>query len=147
MAALLSEKNEGHFDAEFPVFYRNKIAKGSGKYFYRSAIDSALRNNQVKAVSLMIEYIIKYQNNYTSSYLFLSNLPILLQKGIVLHELFSSNVFSFKYDYDEWPTTHTDPDTYIRPYNGSLFRLRENYKSVFPEENFLAIEDMMDEGQ
>ena len=93
MAALLSEKNEDHFDAEFPIFYRNKISKGSGKYFYRSAIDSALRNNQVKAVSLMIEYIIKYQNNYTSSYLFMSNLPILLQKGIVLHELFSSDVF------------------------------------------------------
>ena len=95
----------------------------------------------------MIEYIIKYQNNYTSSYLFMNNLPILLQKGIVLHDLFSSNVFSFQYDYDEWPTTHTDPETYIRPYNGSLFRLRENYKKVFHEDNFIAIEDMMDEGQ
>jgi hypothetical protein len=77
----------------------------------------------------------------------MNNLPVLLQKGIILHDLFSSNVFTFNYDYDEWPTTHTDPDTYIRPYNGSLFRLRENYKSVFNEENFKAIEDMMDEGQ
>jgi hypothetical protein len=78
MAALLSDKNSDHFSADFPIFYRNKIAKSGGKYFYRSAIDSALRNNQVKAVSLMIEYIIKYQNNYTSSYLFNNNLPILL---------------------------------------------------------------------
>lgn len=60
MAALLSDSNAEHFDSEFPIFYRNKIAKKGGKFFYRSAIDSALRNNQVKAVSLMIQYIIKY---------------------------------------------------------------------------------------
>lgn len=95
----------------------------------------------------MIEYIIKYQNNYTSSYLFQNNLPNLLKKGIELSALFASDVFTFKYDYDEWPTTHTDPESYIRPYNGSLFRLRENYKKVFHEENFIPIEDMMQEGQ
>jgi hypothetical protein len=45
MAALLDDKNKEHFDSEFPIFYRNKIAKKGGKFFYRSAIDSALRNN------------------------------------------------------------------------------------------------------
>jgi len=94
----------------------------------------------------MIEYIIKYQNNYTSSYLFEKNLPILLQKGIVLHDLFASDVFTFKYDYDEWPTTHTDPETYIRPYNSSLFRLRENYRKVFAEKNFDPIENQLNDG-
>lgn len=65
----------------------------------------------------------------------------------MLHDLFQSNVFSFKFDYDEWPTTHTDPESYIRPYNSSLFRIRENYKKVFHEDHFKAIEDMMDDNQ
>ena len=56
-----------------------------------------------------------------------------------------SNIFSFEFDYDEWPTTHTDPETYIRAYNGSLFRLRENYSQVFFEKAFRPIEDSMDE--
>jgi hypothetical protein len=52
MAALLGEDNKEHFDDEFPIFYLNKIYKtGSNKrYFYRTAIDRALKANQVRAV-------------------------------------------------------------------------------------------------
>ena len=51
MKYLLGDEFEEFFNKEFPIFYRNKIQKGGGKngsdlrYFYRSAIDSALRNN------------------------------------------------------------------------------------------------------
>ena len=51
MNYLLSDDFSHDFSKEFPIFYKNKIQKGSGKnnrdvkYFYRSAIDSALRNN------------------------------------------------------------------------------------------------------
>ena len=48
MAYLLSDDFEEFFDSRFPMFYKNKIQKGhsnEGRYFYRSAIDSALRNN------------------------------------------------------------------------------------------------------
>ena len=61
-----------------------------------------------------------------------------------MHELFSSNVFAFTYDYDEWPTTHTDPETYIRPYNGSIFHLRNEYRTIFHEDRFKAIKDNED---
>lgn len=50
MAALLSDKHSIYFSEEFPIFYKNKICKAKDKYFYRSAIDNALRNNQVGAV-------------------------------------------------------------------------------------------------
>jgi hypothetical protein len=53
MSFLLQDKFEEHFSFEFPLFYRNKIQKGparDGRYFYRSAVDSALRTNQVRAV-------------------------------------------------------------------------------------------------
>ena len=47
MSALLSEKHKENFQAEFPIFYKNKIAKSNNveKNFYRSAIDSALKSN------------------------------------------------------------------------------------------------------
>ena len=39
----------------------------------RSAVDIALENHQVRALNLMIEYIIKYQNSYVYSFLFEKN--------------------------------------------------------------------------
>lgn len=49
---LLGEKNKKFFTSKYPVFYKNEDG--------RSAIDVALENNQIRSVSLMIEYIIKY---------------------------------------------------------------------------------------
>ena len=46
---LLDDRHTEHFPKmDYPLFYRNKIQKGPrklGKFFYRSAIDSALRYN------------------------------------------------------------------------------------------------------
>lgn len=93
MQFLLKDDFAKHFNNEFPIFYKNKIQKGKideGKYFYRNAIDNALRNNQVGACQTIISYIVKYQNNYSSSYLFNKNLPILQEKGIEIAELLDS---------------------------------------------------------
>ena len=79
MELLLSEKNSKYFSAEFPVIYRNKMEKKDGiNYYYSNAIDTAVKNNQVKAAKLIIKYIIQFQNNFSSSFLFTHNLPILL---------------------------------------------------------------------
>ena len=48
MQYLLKDEFAHYFSEEYPLFYRNKIQKGPSKdqnFFYRSAIDSALRNN------------------------------------------------------------------------------------------------------
>ena len=44
---LLDEKFKDLFDDKFPLFYKNKIPKRNNrkKYYYRSALDTALRNN------------------------------------------------------------------------------------------------------
>ena len=42
----------------------------------------------------MIEYIVKYQNNFVSSFLFSKNLPKLMQKGINVQDLMASSIFS-----------------------------------------------------
>ena len=52
MQHLLSDDFEDYFMKDSPIFYRTKTQKGKMKeyrFFYRSAIDNALRNNQLKA--------------------------------------------------------------------------------------------------
>ena len=54
MRSLLDKNNKSYFDDEFPLFYKNNDG--------RSAIDTALENNQIRSVNLMIDYIVAYQN-------------------------------------------------------------------------------------
>jgi hypothetical protein len=60
----------------------------------------------------------------------------MLEKGIHVTKLLQSNIFQYTFDYDEWPSNHNNKTEAIRPYNGSIFRLRANYKNVFPEPEF-----------
>lgn len=58
VANLLSEDNEEYFSEEYPVIFKNKILKKNGKdYFITSAIDTALKNNQIQAVNSLLRYI------------------------------------------------------------------------------------------
>jgi len=75
-------------------------------------------------VNQLIKYIVKYQNNFVSSYLFLKNLPVLIEKGIDTRELLDSDIFNVVFDYDEWPSNHFNPLDCIRAYNGSYFDIR-----------------------
>jgi hypothetical protein len=142
MTALLSDENAKYFNDEFPIFYKNKIArrhqKDGSEYFYHSAIDRALKANQVRAVQTMIEYITKYQNNYVSSYLFKNNIDDLQERGVPLTPLFDSNLFNMTIDYDEWPSSHTNKERYLRPYNGSIFQIRHDYSKIFAGQDFEA---------
>lgn len=46
MMHLLNEEVGGElFSEEYPIFYRNKIKKGNNKYYYKNAIDRALKAN------------------------------------------------------------------------------------------------------
>ena len=68
---LMDDKFETHFTKDFPLIYKNKITKNNNKkYYFRSALDNSLKYNQIRAATLIIEYIRKYQNSYVSSYLF-----------------------------------------------------------------------------
>lgn len=61
IGSLLHEDNEKYFDPLFPIIYKNKVIKKSGNGEYlSSAIDNAIRSNQVKAIDLILEYIIKF---------------------------------------------------------------------------------------
>ena len=56
----------------------------------------------------MLHYIIKYQNTYVTALLISKQIPILLEKGISIADLLQSKVFSFPFDYDEWPGKHSN---------------------------------------
>ena len=75
--------------------------------------------------------------------MFKKNLPTLLEKCeyIKIAELFKSNVFLFKFDFELWPQNHTNEEDLIRPYNGSILHLRDAYDKIFPEQRFRPIRD------
>ena len=54
----------------FPIFYLNKENHSDSK---SSALDLAMKNNQIRAVEMIIKHIVTYQNRYISSYLFFDN--------------------------------------------------------------------------
>ena len=54
---------------------------------------------------------------------------------MLISGLLGSKIFSFKFDFDEWPSTHDDPTEYVRGYNDSIFNLRYSYTDVFNEHN------------
>jgi hypothetical protein len=107
------------------------VLKKGFKYF--SAIDTAFENNQIRGIGLMIQHIIKYQNNFVSSYLFKNNLLKLMARGIELCALLQSNVFVYKFEFEGWPSAHSNVDKIMKPYNGSIFEIRYRYDQVFPE--------------
>ena len=82
-------------------------------------------------MTLIIDHIIEYQNNYTSSYLFRDNLLTLLEAEISIIELLKSKVFEYEIGFDEWPQVHSNTEKMTVPYNGSVFQLRAKYHEVF----------------
>ena len=65
--------------------------------------------------------------------MFLKNLNILVEKGINICGLIESNILKFDFDFDEWPSQHTDDNKYLRPYNGSIFDIQFAYDTIFHE--------------
>ena len=129
ISSILDEKYEEYFPSEFPLFYMNKMVKKNGNgFFMQNAIDLALKSNQIRAVNTIKNYIVKYQNNYVSSYLFLNNVTLLIEKGICCQTLFESNIFCVKFDYDDWPSIHPNHTECLRAYSGSFFDIRHSYK-------------------
>ena len=54
-----------------------------------------------------------------------------MEIGIEISSLLDSDIFCYRFDFVEWPTTHTNKETQIRAYNGTIFNLRTNYNRLF----------------
>jgi hypothetical protein len=80
--SLLDKNNKDFFNDKFPLFFKNEQGE--------SAIDIALRYNQIRSVNLMVDYIINYQNTYVYAHLFEKNLIDLIEKGVEMTALFNS---------------------------------------------------------
>lgn len=113
---LLDAQNSRYFNSKYPIFYKNKDGN--------SAIDLALEGNQIRTVNLMIEYIVRFQNSYVYAHLFVNNLVKLIEKEVLMENLFKSQVLTYTFDFDEWPATHPDRRKMKGPYNMSIFALR-----------------------
>ena len=65
-----------------------------------NAIDIALKEKQFAALSLILDYIIEYQNSYIYSYLFKTNLVELINRNIAVKKLMESNIFFYEFAYE-----------------------------------------------
>ena len=65
----------------------------------------------------------------------------MMDKNVDVTNILQSKIFEIKFDFDQWPSNHTDENTYIRPYNGSIFNLRHCYKQIFHEKRFDKINE------
>ena len=70
--SLLTPHNIERIDTSYTVFY--KIFQwgdlGSKAIEIMTAIDISLKNNQIQALNLIIDYIVKNQNSYVHFYIF-----------------------------------------------------------------------------
>ena len=117
---LLENDNWKDWKFTNPIFYRLR-RKIVNKVTYVSAIDIALEYGQIRALNLIIKYIVQHQNSYAFSFLFKDNLLELMEKGINVSELLESNVFNHQIIFHGWPMSHRDRDFMMRCYNGSIF--------------------------
>lgn len=116
--SLLVDKNVSYFTRDFPIFYANQHPVTHGKY---NALDVALEHGQLRALDCIVNHICKYQNYYTSSYLFKLNLIPILELGIDLENLMCSKVFEYEFELEEWPSVSTCDKKMRKPYNGTIF--------------------------
>jgi hypothetical protein len=56
--------------------------------------------------------------------MFKNNFYMILEKGIAITDLLNSNIFRFEFDFDEWPSAHTNNEEFLRPYHGNILKLR-----------------------
>ena len=64
----------------------------------------------------------------------------LFEMDIELHPLLTSEVFQMEFYFDEWPSTHTNNEKVLKPYNGSIFSLMHKYEEIFPEPEFASMD-------
>ena len=128
---LLDEKNNQYFNQKYPLFYYFLQTNKNKKDQLKSAIDISLESNQVRATSLIINYIIKHQNSFIYQYLFKTNLIHMINRGVEVSKLLSSDIFLHQFDFELWPSTHLNGKTESQIYNHSFFELRDMYNFIF----------------
>ena len=73
---------------------------------------------------MLINHIVKYQNSYVYSYLFKDNFVTLMEIGIEVTDLLNSNVFVYRFDFNEWPSIHNSNVECLKTYNKTIFELK-----------------------
>jgi len=96
----------------------------------------------------MIDYIVEHQNSFVYSHLFKYNIIDLLKKEVPCARLFESMIVNMPIEYVEWPQLSQFNTRMFSAYSGSMFKLRFEYKNVFPklyEQEALAYDDRVSE--
>ena len=124
---LLNEQNEQFYNSKYPLFYKFLALDKNGQSTYKSALDISLESNQVRAVALIIDYIVTHQNSFIYSYLFKKILISLINRGVQVSKLLDSDIFQHQFNFELWPSTHSNGESMQKFYNNSFFDLRNKY--------------------
>eukprot|EP00347_Sterkiella_histriomuscorum_P003632 403363541 len=100
-----------------------------------SALDVAIRSNQIKSVILLLDLIVKFQNNHSFNHLVDKNLLTLIEKQINLAEYFESNLPLIKINHKNFPDLHHDDEEIIVGVPNILHpkQVLDRYYSIFSE--------------
>lgn len=113
IAFLLDPRHKEYFNAEFPIFYKN--IDGS------TVFDQALKKRQMNSLTLMLKYMVNYQNSYVYTNLFENCLLDMIQKEVKMKDLFDSDILNHVLEFIEWPDNHHNTDRILVPYNDPFF--------------------------
>ena len=127
MSFTFTEEN-----TQYPIFYKMRHVI-NGEAFNVSALDVALENNQIRALNIIIKYIIEYQNSFAFYFLFDEIFLQLLEKGIIVTGLLESDIFCHVFEVEDYPLIHPNSDVHIQPFNGCIFQLKGTYMQTFDQ--------------
>jgi hypothetical protein len=65
----------------------------------------------------------------------------IFEKGIKVCNILESDVFKLRIASPNWPDVHTNDEMCLRPYNGSLFEVQNEYKNIFKEAEFDKVDN------
>tara|TARA_B110000285_G_C14987479_1_gene544584 strand:- start:165 stop:986 length:822 start_codon:yes stop_codon:yes gene_type:complete len=125
IGCLLDDSKTRALDRTYPLIYKNPDG--------HSALDNALELNQLQSVSKMIDHMTKYQNDPVYAHLFRRNLVDLIKLSDNCAKLFRSKILNFEIQYFEWPSLNRDRAKAYAPYNNSMFKIRYEYRRLFPK--------------
>eukprot|EP00347_Sterkiella_histriomuscorum_P023209 403335532 len=101
----------------------------------QSPLDAAIKANQINSVILLLDIIVKFQNNHSFNHLVDKNLITLIEKQINLAEYFESELPLIKINHKNFPDLHHDDQEIIVgvPNINHPKEILENYSLIFQD--------------
>jgi hypothetical protein len=83
----------------------------------------------------MVNHIATHQNSAVFFHLFKYNIVEIIRREVPINSLLESKVFNMDINFIEWPQLSEDTERCFAHYNGSMFKMRFEFPSIFPQKH------------